>query len=155
MRSDCRETSRDASVTLALNGDDMATLHIERIIEAPADFVWDRLRDFGALHTRVAPGFILDTVVEGDVRTVTFDGGLVIRERLIAIDDEHRRIVYSILADLFEHHSASNKIVPEGEDRCRFVWVVDFLPDDPKDRIEGMMNAGADAIKAAMETAAG
>jgi len=133
----------------------MATIHIERIIEAPADFVWDRLRDFGALHTRVAPGFILDTVVEDDIRTVTFDGGLVMRERLIAIDDEHRRIVYSILADLFEHHSASNMIVPEGEDRCRLVWVVDFLPDDPKDRITAMMNAGADAIKAAMETAVG
>ncbi|WP_428151581.1 SRPBCC family protein [Brevundimonas sp.] len=131
----------------------MATLHIERIIAAPADFVWDRLRDFGALHTRVAPGLILDTVVEGDIRTVTFDGGLVVRERLIAIDDQHRRIVYSILTDLFEHHSASNMIVPEGEDRCRFVWVVDFLPDDPKARIEAMMNAGADAIKAAMENA--
>ena len=132
----------------------MATIHIERLIEAPADFVWDRLRDFGALHTRTAPGFILDTVVEGDVRTVTFDSGLVLRERLIAIDDEHRRIVYSILADLFEHHSASNAVVPEGEDRCRFVWVVDFMPDEPKDRIIEMMNAGADAIKAAMEKAA-
>lgn len=132
----------------------MATIHIERIIAAPPAFVWDRLRDFGALHTKVAPGFILDTVVEGDVRTVTFDGGLVMRERLIAIDNARRRIVYSILADLFEHHSASNAIVPEGEDRCRFVWVVDFLPDDPKARITAMMNAGADAIKAAMEKAA-
>ena len=131
----------------------MATIHIERIIEAPADFVWNRLRDFGALHTRVAPGFILDTVVEGDVRTVTFDGGLVMRERLIAIDDEHRRIVYSILADLFEHLSASNALFAEGENRCRFIWVVDFLPEDPKARIEAMMNAGADAIKAAMEKA--
>jgi hypothetical protein len=133
----------------------MATIHIERIIEAPADFVWERLRDFGALHTKVAPGFILDTVVEGDVRTVTFDGGLILRERLIAIDDTHRRIVYSILAEMFEHHSASNMIVPEGEDRCRFVWVVDFLPEGPGDRIGVMMNAGADAIKTAMEKAVG
>ncbi len=132
----------------------MATIHIERIIEASADQVWAALREFGELHTKVAPGFILDTVVEGDVRTVTFDGGLVMRERLIAIDDEHRRIVYSILADLFEHHNASNMVVPEGDHRCRFVWVVDFLPDDPKDRIAAMMNAGADAIKASMEKAA-
>lgn len=132
----------------------MATIHIERIIAAPADFVWDRLRDFGALHTRTAPGFILDTVVDDDVRTVTFDGGLVLRERLIAIDDEHRRIVYSILAGMFEHHSASNAVVPEGEDRCRFIWIVDFLPEDPRERITAMMNAGADAIKAALEKAA-
>lgn len=130
----------------------MATLHIERTIQAPADTVWDSLRDFGALHTRVAPGFILDTVVEGDVRTVTFAGGLVLRERLIALDDDRRRIAYSILSDTFEHHSASNTVIAEG-DHCRFVWVVDFLPDGPKDRIEAMMNAGADAIRASMERA--
>ncbi|MFN7388249.1 SRPBCC family protein [Brevundimonas sp.] len=129
----------------------MATIHVERIINAPADQVWEALRDFGALHTKTAPGFIIATVVEGDIRTVTFDGGLVLRERLIAIDDERRRIVYSILADIFEHHSASNAVVPEGDDRCRFVWIVDFLPDDPKDRITAMMNAGIDAIKASME----
>lgn len=131
----------------------MATIHVERIIEASADFVWDRLRDFGALHIRVAPGFILNTVVEGDIRTLTFEGGLVLRERLIAIDDVRRRLVYSILADQFEHHNASNAVVAEGESRCRFLWVVDFLPDGPEDRIEAMMNAGADAIKAAMEAA--
>ena len=129
----------------------MASIHIERLIEASADKVWDALRDFGALHTKTAPGFILDTVVDGDVRTVTFDGGLVMRERLIAIDDQNRRIVYSILADLFEHHSASNAVVPEGDNRCRFIWVVDFLPDEPKDRITAMMNVGVDAIKASME----
>jgi uncharacterized protein YndB with AHSA1/START domain len=56
----------------------MATIHVERIINAPADQVWEALRDFGALHTKTAPGFIIDTVVEGDIRTVTFDGGLVL-----------------------------------------------------------------------------
>ena len=129
----------------------MATIHIERTIAASADRVWETLRDFGALHLKTAPGFILDTVVEGDVRTVTFAGGLVLRERLIAIDDEHRRIVYSILSDTFEHHSASNAVVPLDDGRCRFVWVVDFLPDGPKERITAMMDAGIEAIKASME----
>jgi hypothetical protein len=78
---------------------------------------------------------------------------LVLRERLIDIDDAGRRIVYSILADVFEHHSASNTVVPEGEGRCRLVWVVDFLPEEPRDKIEAMMNAGGDAIKAHMEAA--
>lgn len=132
----------------------MATIHIERSIHASADFVWAALRDFGALHTRVAPGFIVDTTVAGDIRTVIFAGGLVLRERLIAIDEQRRRIVYGILSDTFEHHSASNAVIADGE-RCRFVWVVDFLPDGPKDQIEAMMNTGADAIKTAMEAAAG
>jgi uncharacterized protein YndB with AHSA1/START domain len=131
----------------------VGTVRIERVIGAPADRVWSALREFGALHTRVAPGLIVDTVVEGDVRSVTFAGGLVLRERLIDIDDAGRRIVYSILADVFEHHSASNTVVPEGEGRCRLVWVVDFLPEEPRDKIEAMMNAGGDAIKAHMEAA--
>jgi uncharacterized protein YndB with AHSA1/START domain len=131
----------------------VGTVRIERVIGAPADRVWSALREFGALHTRVAPGLIVDTVVEGDVRSVTFAGGLVLRERLIDIDDAGRRIVYSILADVFEHHSASNTVVPEGEGRYRLVWVVDFLPEEPRDKIEAMMNAGGDAIKTHMEAA--
>ena len=129
----------------------MASIQVERLIEASADRVWSALRDFGALHTRVAPGFVVDTVVDGDIRVVTFDGGLVLRERLIAIDEVNRRIAYSILSDQLEHHSASNAVVPQGDDRCRFVWIADFLPDGLRERIEGLMNAGADAIKAEME----
>jgi hypothetical protein len=53
----------------------MASLIQETSIDASPDLVWDALRDFGALHRRLVPGFVTDAVTDGDVRTVTFFNG--------------------------------------------------------------------------------
>ena len=58
----------------------MATLHKNIFIAARPEQVWDAVRDIGALHTRLVPGFVLDTRVEGDTRVVTFANGRVVRE---------------------------------------------------------------------------
>ncbi len=67
----------------------MASIRREIVIEArPAD-VWDAIRDVGAVHTRLAPGFVTDTKMDGDARIVTFGNGLVARE--LIVDVERRR----------------------------------------------------------------
>ena len=65
----------------------MASIHKEIIIDASPDHVWDALRDFGALHTRLVPGFVTDTRLDGDARIVTFANGTVAREILVDCDD--------------------------------------------------------------------
>jgi len=70
----------------------MASIHKDIPIEAPAHEVWDAVRDFGALHTRLVPGFVLDTKLDGDVRIVSFANGTSAREQLIDSDDERRRL---------------------------------------------------------------
>ena len=45
------------------------------------------MRDFGALHTRLVPGFVTDTKLDGDARIVTFANGTVARELLVDCDD--------------------------------------------------------------------
>ena len=50
----------------------MATIRKEFSLNTAAEKVWDALRDFGAVHVRLAPGFVLDTRLDGDVRIVTF-----------------------------------------------------------------------------------
>ena len=67
----------------------MASIHKEIIIDASPDHVWDALRDFGALHTRLVPGFVTDTKLDGDARIVTFSNGTVAREILVDCDDQH------------------------------------------------------------------
>ena len=71
----------------------MASICQEVVIEARPDQVWAALRDWGALHRRLAPGFVTDTRLDGADRIVTFAGGLVVREVLVALDDERRRLV--------------------------------------------------------------
>ena len=39
----------------------MATLHKDIFIEASPEQIWDAVRDVGALHTRLVPGFVRDT----------------------------------------------------------------------------------------------
>lgn len=131
----------------------MASIHIERTIHAPINRVWDALRDIGALHTRVAPGFVIDTRLEEGARIVTFGNGMIAREAIIGVDDERHRIAYSIQGEPFTHHSASNQLIADGSHGTRFIWIADLLPDALADTIAGMMNEGADVLKATMEAA--
>ena len=132
----------------------MATIRIETLIDAPAEKVWDAIRDYGALHTRLVPGFVVDTVLEGDSRRVTFGNGMVARERIVGLDDEAMRFAYGIVSERMTHHSASNQITPDGEGRCRFTWIADVLPDAVADTMEPMMRQGAAILKATAEAAA-
>ena len=127
----------------------MATVRKEMLIDAPADEVWDALRDFGVVHERLAPGFVTDAQVDGDTRTVTFASGAVAREQLIAIDDESRRLVYSVVDSPLglTHHNASAQVFAAGSGRSRFVWVADLLSNDLADAVDGMMEQGAAAMK--------
>lgn len=70
----------------------MASIRKEIPLAAHPDAVWAAVRDFGAVHRRVFPGVLTDAHLDGDARVVTFANGLVVRERLVAIDDDARRI---------------------------------------------------------------
>jgi len=131
----------------------MASIRIERIVHAPAEQVWDAIRDVGGLHTRLVPGFVVDTVLEGDARLVTFGNGMTAREIIVDLDDARRRFAYSVRTETLSHHSATNEVFDEGEGRCRFVWVADLLPDAAAPAVEQMMDRGADVLKATMEAA--
>ena len=75
----------------------MATIYKEILIDAPAEDVWDALRDFGALHERLVPGFVVATDVHDQVRVVTFFNGSVAQERLVGTDDDARRLAYTVI----------------------------------------------------------
>jgi len=57
----------------------MATLRKQIALDTGATTVWAALRDFDAVHTRVAPGFLTDLKMDGDDRIVTFFNGMVAR----------------------------------------------------------------------------
>ena len=75
----------------------MACIRREILINVPPAQVWDALRDWGALHERLVPGFAVATEVDGRERVVTFFNGTVYRERIIDVDEASRRLVWSIV----------------------------------------------------------
>jgi carbon monoxide dehydrogenase subunit G len=129
----------------------MASIHKEVLIEAPADQIWDALRDVGAIHTRLARGFVTDTRLEGDTRKVTFTNGAVVRERIVDLDDRARRIAYAAVGGRFTQHSASIQVFPDGDRRSRVVWIADLLPNEAADLVGGMMEQGCAAMKRTLE----
>lgn len=66
----------------------MATVQREIEIARDKDAVWDAIRDVGAIHRRLVPGFVVDCKLDGGSRIVTFANGMVVRELIVAVDDE-------------------------------------------------------------------
>jgi carbon monoxide dehydrogenase subunit G len=137
----------------------MASIRKEISIDAPPDDVWAALRDFGALHQRLVPGFVTDAQLEGDdVRVVTFFNGVVAREVLVGVDDEARRLAYSVVEGPLgtTHYNGSAQVLADGDgDRgCRFVWIVDVLPHDVAEIVGELMGQGIDVVKRTLEAQA-
>ncbi|MHC2254394.1 carbon monoxide dehydrogenase subunit G [Bradyrhizobium embrapense] len=132
----------------------MASIHKDIPIDAPADQVWDALRDFGALHTRLVPGFVTDTKLDGDVRIVSFANDTMARETLVDCDDKRRRLVYAITSERVKQHSASVQVFADGDARCRVVWIADVLPHEIAPYMDAQMDLGAAAMQAAQAKSA-
>ena len=108
----------------------MASVLKEILVDAPADIVWDAVRDVGQVHRRLAPGFVTHAVLEGDVRTVTFANGMTVREQIVDIDDAARRYSYTLVDGKAQHHNASMQVCALEDGRSRIVWITDILPHE-------------------------
>lgn len=130
----------------------MASIHREIVIDAPPAAVWDALRDVGAIHRRLAPGFVTDVRLEDGARVVTFGNGMTARELIVDIDDQARRLVWSVVGGQMTHHNASAQVFPDQEGRSRFVWIADLLPHELAPGIAQMIDQGLAVIKRTLES---
>jgi hypothetical protein len=129
----------------------MASIHREISLAASPERVWDVVRDVGAVHTRFAPGFVLDTRMQDDgSRIVSFANGLVVREVIVDVDEEGRRLAYSVRSERLEHHNASFEVRAEGAG-ARLVWIADLLPHEAAPTIAAMMDEGLKAARRALD----
>lgn len=133
----------------------MASVRKEMVIEAPPEMVWDALSDFGELHRRLVPGFVVDARLEGEDRVVTFFSGAVVKELFVDLDEQARRLVWSVAdGGPFTHHNGAAQVFAEGDGRTRFVWVADFLPHELAETTGELMDRGMAAIKRTLEATA-
>lgn len=134
----------------------MATVVVETFIETTPERVWDAARDYGALHTRLAPGFVTTTEVvfeEGaPVRIVRFASGAHARETMVTVDDERRRLVWSIRGETVRHHNGVLR-VEAVHGGCRVEWTADVLPAALVETFQPAMEQGLAAMKAHFEAA--
>src|SRR3954468_13972543 len=124
----------------------MASIHKEIPLAARAEDVWAAVADFGAVHRRLVPGFVLDARLEDDARIVTFANGTVARELLVDCDHPRRRLVYAVISERIKQHSASVQVIADGDSRCRLVWIVDVLPHEIASYMDSQMDQAALAM---------
>lgn len=131
----------------------MASIRKEITLAVPAEEVWDVIQDYGNVHTRLAPGFVVDTKLEQGARVVTFANGLVARELIVDVDDEARRLVWSVVgSERLTHHNGAFQVFADGAG-ARLVWTADLLPHAAKPDIAGLMEHGMAVIKRTLEGA--
>jgi hypothetical protein len=129
----------------------MASIRKEIRIAARPETAWAALRDVGALHTKLVPGFVVDTQLEDGARVVTFGNGMVARELIVDVSDEWRRVAWSVVGGPMTHHNGAAQVFPDEPGTCRFVWIADLLPNEVAPSIAAMMEQGIAVIKQTLE----
>lgn len=130
----------------------MASIRKEIEVHATPEHVWAAVRDVGAVHERLAPGFVVDTRLEDGARVVTFGNGMVARELIVDVDDTARRLVWAVVGSpRLTHHNASLQVFPDGPERSRVVWIADLLPDAIAGYIQAMIEQGMAVMKKTLE----
>lgn len=135
----------------------MASVRRETFIKARPEDVWAAVADFGAVHERLVPGFVVECRLDGDDRVVTFFNGAVAREALVDSNDEQRRLVWSVTGSRLglSHHNASAQVFDEPGGGTRFVWIADVLPHEAAGPVGQMMDRGIEVLKRTLESRAG
>lgn len=129
----------------------MASLRKEITTTAAPDEVWAALRDVGALHTRLVPGFVIDTKLEPGARIVTFANGLIVRELIVSVDEKQRRVVWSAVGGTLTHHNGSAQVIINAAGETSVIWIADLLPDEAAPAIAEMMEQGMRIMKETLD----
>jgi hypothetical protein len=116
-------------------GGQMVKVYTSSVIDAPADQVWARIRDFNALpdwhpaiaESRIEQNHPPDKV--GCIRNFTLKDGGRIREQLLTLSDYDMSVTYSILESPMgvEDYIATLKVTPITDgDRTFAEWSAEF-----------------------------
>lgn len=140
----------------------MVRIYVSSVVEASADNLWARIRDFNALplwHPAIADSRIENQEPSDRVGCIrhfhTRDGGLI-RERLLALSDYDYSCTYEILESPMgvTNYVATLKLTPVTDGTRSFIeWSAEFECDEGRENEltqligQGVFQAGFDALK--------
>ena len=125
------------------------------VIAAPADQVWQTVRDFNGLGQYVAA--ISQSTQEGAgigaVRTLTLTDGNQIVEKLESLHEETQTLTYSITSPSpFLGYLSTMQVRPAGNGHAEFTWSSTFVPQglsaaEAKAQMEGLYALGGAGLQ--------
>ncbi|MDH3226024.1 MAG: SRPBCC family protein [Thermoleophilia bacterium] len=118
----------------------MASIYAEVTINRPADEVWAEVADVGGISGMLE--IVSESSADGDVRKCTLANGAEIKEKILSVDPDNRRVGYTVTEGLpFEYHAASMQVFDEGDGTSRLRWITDVKPDAEAERMAPMFQA--------------
>ena len=129
----------------------MATIHKEIAIERSKEIVWDAIRDVGAIHKRLVPGFVVDCELEGEWRTVSLQMAWSYGNSSSLSMKKTAAHAWSARGAPLTHHNASVQVFPDSDEKCRVVWIADLMPDEVAEAIAEMIEQGLSRMKQTLE----
>jgi hypothetical protein len=130
----------------------MTSIAVEVTTDTSPSAVWDAIRDIGALHSRLVPGFVVATELVPGGRRVTFANGLVVVEPIVSMNEDLRRLVWTVQGGPpgLAHYNGAVQVFPREIGGSRVVWTADVLPHEAAEPIAAMMKEGAAAMTNAL-----
>ena len=89
--------------------------------------------------------------LEGAVRIVTFGNGMVVREPIVTVDDQEKRLVWSAEGGITKHYNASVQVSANDDGSSKVVWIADFLPDSVATTISSAIDTGMAVMKKTLD----
>lgn len=131
----------------------MASICKEVVTRAAPAAVWEVVRDVGALHTRLVPGFVVATELVPGGRRVTFWNGITVIEPIVDLRDDTRRLVWTAIGGPLglTHYNGAVQVFPREAGGSRVVWTADLLPDEAAAAVEQLMQRGAQVMAGALD----
>ncbi len=127
----------------------MATIRKRIEVAAGPEKVWEKLSKVGEISKLI--GFVSDSVLTGDTRVCSLAQGGSLKEKIVTVDAEARRVVYTITESPLNmaFHAASMEIEAAG-DGTAMTWTVDLLPAEAAEQMEPMLAAAMEDMKSSL-----
>jgi len=126
--------------------DNMTTLRKTFDIEAGIDTVWAKISDIGGISKLI--GFLQDSELSGEDRVCTLADGGRLEEKIISVDADLHRVLYSITSSPLNmsFHVASMELEPT-QDGTRFIWTTDIQPSQAAAQFEPMLDMACEDMQ--------
>jgi hypothetical protein len=80
---------------------------------------------------------------------------MVVKELIVDLNEDARRLVWSAVGGGLTHHNASVQVFADGDAGSRIVWIADLLPNEVAGAIGGMIEQAMNIMKGTLDAQAG
>lgn len=124
----------------------MAAIVKEISLPLSADVLWEKVASVGEIH-QLMP-MITECRLDGDQRFCTTADGAMLEERILSVDNDRRRVAYTITKAPFplEFHSASMQVSADGKG-SRLTWITDVKPDELAGQMDPLFDQAIQGVK--------